>query len=167
MDKALFETMRIMQRSTDELIKANHSVNPNSLLKQKSIALEVELSEFANEVRFFKFWSNKLSNQDKALTEYVDALHFMLSIANDLGIEYEGIMEEIADEKETDIESAYYWTKKWSLNIYINPDPVFVWTVAFSWFWVLGEIAGFTQLDIYYRYLEKNSINHQRQAQGY
>lgn len=145
----------------------NHDLQGKELLKDKVIALEVELSEFANEFRFFKYWSHKPKNREKALTEYVDALHFMLSIANELDIEYEGIMEELADKSEMDIRTAYFWTKNWSLNIYINPDPYFVWVIAFNWFWILGEVAGFTEEEIYNEYLAKNQINHQRQAQGY
>jgi dimeric dUTPase (all-alpha-NTP-PPase superfamily) len=61
--------------------------NNSHLLTQTILALQVELSEFANETRCFKHWSTKgLKDMDneKALEEFIDALHFYLSIANQL-----------------------------------------------------------------------------------
>ena len=44
----------------------------------------MELGEFANSTRCFKYWSNKPSESlERVLDEYVDGLHFFLS----LGIE--------------------------------------------------------------------------------
>ena len=50
-------------------------------LAKKILALQVELGELANELpEVFKFWSNKKNNRKKALEEFCDALHFLLSI---------------------------------------------------------------------------------------
>lgn len=43
----------------------------------------VEISEFLNEVRAFKNWSKKGLSRITAYEEYIDGLHFLLSIAND------------------------------------------------------------------------------------
>ncbi|MFK4997503.1 dUTP diphosphatase [Bacillus sp. N9] len=53
---------------------------------RKILALLVEIGELANETRCFKFWSKKQpSAQDIILEEFVDGVHFILSIGNELG----------------------------------------------------------------------------------
>ena len=45
----------------------------------------MEFGEFANATRCFKYWSNKPSEaQDIVLDEYVDGLHFFLSLGIDI-----------------------------------------------------------------------------------
>src|SRR5690625_3424078 len=95
-----------IQRKLDEHIEKEHPRRPGEdRLAKKILALQVELGECANEWRGFKFWSNdqeprtkhnifkhgiRLNPVDKQinplLEEYVDCLHFFISIANDFGI---------------------------------------------------------------------------------
>ena len=47
----------------------------------------MEIGEFANATRCFKYWSNKSSEpQDIVLDEYVDGLHFFLSLGIDIDV---------------------------------------------------------------------------------
>ena len=72
-----------MQRDLDAYIQKNNSVIEN-VFQKKGLALLVELAELANETRCFKFWSTKgPSEREVILEEYVDSIHFLLS----LGIE--------------------------------------------------------------------------------
>lgn len=49
-------------------------------VKKRKLAIIVEISELANEIRFFKFWSKKpASNSGTILSELVDVLHFALT----------------------------------------------------------------------------------------
>ena len=76
-------TLFTMQRELDAYIQENQSVKEN-VFKEKGLALLVELAELANETRCFKFWSTKgPSEREVILEEYVDSIHFILS----LGIE--------------------------------------------------------------------------------
>lgn len=53
------------------------------------IALLVEISELANELKTFKHWkSQKDINWEKAKEELIDCLHFYLSWANSFGIDF-------------------------------------------------------------------------------
>lgn len=77
-----------LQKELDDRIAKEHDLQPKKLLKEKMLALLVEIGELANETRCFKYWSNKpASEREVILEEYVDGLHFILSIGIDLGID--------------------------------------------------------------------------------
>jgi len=157
-----FNDLQSKQFILDERIKQEKNIDYVSI-KDKLIALDVELSEFANEVRFFKFWSNKGMDREKALTEYVDALHFFLSLANDMEID-NVIYHDNGNKNMNDL---FLECKQYVNSMYTDYHPENVWKVAFSLFMDIGERAGFSEDDIYQEYLNKNQINHDRQASGY
>ena len=73
------------QKKLDDHIRKEKGLEGQDLLDKKILALQVELSELANELpEVFKFWSNKKNNYKKALEEYCDCLHFILSIGKSL-----------------------------------------------------------------------------------
>lgn len=62
------------------------SGNDKSFLSDRILALFTEVGEFANATRCFKYWSSKSSeSKERLLDEYVDMLHFFLSIGNTMG----------------------------------------------------------------------------------
>ena len=72
-----------MQQALDNRIIQEHKLEGKNLEENKILALLVEICELANETRCFKHWSNKGPSQKNILLEeYVDSLHFFLSIAN-------------------------------------------------------------------------------------
>ena len=75
------------QAELDQRIADNHNVNYKTTRPRRTLALLVEIGEFANATRCFKYWSNKSSEpQDIVLDEYVDGLHFFLSLGIDIGV---------------------------------------------------------------------------------
>ena len=65
----------------DEMIIVNH--NDINFLNERLLALFAEVGEFANATRCFKYWSHKPSeSKERLLDEYVDILHFYLSVGN-------------------------------------------------------------------------------------
>jgi len=59
--------------------------NDIEFLRDRLLALQVEVSELANATRCFKYWSTKQAeSKERLLDEYADCMHFMLSIANTL-----------------------------------------------------------------------------------
>ena len=73
------------QSELDARIAENHNVTYASTRSTRILALLVEFGEFANATRCFKYWSNKPSEaQDIVLDEYVDGLHFFLSLGIDI-----------------------------------------------------------------------------------
>lgn len=77
----------IKQGELDQRIADNHHVTYASTRERRILALLVEIGEFANATRCFKYWSNKKSEpQDIVLDEYVDGLHFFLSLGIDINV---------------------------------------------------------------------------------
>ena len=75
-----------IQKVLDDRILAEHGLEGSDLFVKKIIALHVELGELANETRSFKYWSKKgPSPREIILEEFVDVLHFTLSLGIDLG----------------------------------------------------------------------------------
>ena len=73
------------QAELDKRIADNHHVSYETTRERRILALLVEIGEFANATRCFKYWSNKPSEaQDIVLDEYVDGLHFFLSLGIDI-----------------------------------------------------------------------------------
>jgi dimeric dUTPase (all-alpha-NTP-PPase superfamily) len=172
-----------IQAELDKKIVEKHNLQGGEdLLPKKILALQVELGELANEARFFKFWSkdqkprtkircNVLTNygsynetKNPLLEEYVDCLHFILSI----GLELESDLEEVIDgvlfnpyyrENITEqFRSLFYFTSHVLSGKYIK---------LFNAFYGLGKMLGFTCEEIEADYLRKNEINHTRQDNNY
>ncbi len=191
----LFET----QKKLDERIVKEKGLEGAALLDKKILALQVELGELANEWRGFKFWSEKQEPRTKGpsyivkvdsfteevryknplLEEYVDCLHFILSIGNDrkinckekLNLLHSNVVNHnINVYKETNI------TKQFNtMFIYISTNEEFLNTdeekesyeEMFLAFIGLGEMLGFTWQQIEQAYYDKNKVNHERQSNGY
>ena len=75
------QNLFVMQEKLDNHIMEEHNLYGKTLFSEKLLALQVEIAELANETRCFKFWSNKgPSSKETILEEYVDCLHFILTI---------------------------------------------------------------------------------------
>jgi len=152
-----------MQKVLDERIVKEHRLEEQDLLPKKILALQVELGELANETRCFKFWSLKgPSTKEKILEEYVDCLHFILSIGLEI-LELENLLSlTFKSYKTQDISfqfnSIFYYTSRLLSGGFCKMVETFLG---------LGEMLGFSDEDIMEAYLEKNKINHQRQEEGY
>ena len=74
------------QLELDLEIAKNHNINYEVTRHKRILALFVELGEFANTTRTFKFWSNKgMEEKVIVLDEFADGLHFLLSLGIDKG----------------------------------------------------------------------------------
>lgn len=103
------------------------------------------------------------------LEEYVDCLHFILSIGNDLKSnstldEYEEFIE-CGNIDEINIVQRLIWINNIACNVE-NHLPWHIDRLLFE-FLYLGQQLGFTWEQIEQAYFEKNKINHERQESGY
>lgn len=153
-----------LQKELDLRIVSQHNLQSENLIQRKVLALQVEIGELANETRCFKYWSDKgPSAKDVILEEYVDCLHFILSI---------GLEKEFSD---IDIEPKFVDTSltEQFLNLYIDLNDFIIcssydqYATLFECFLSLGLTLGFTGEDVENAYLDKNLTNHNRQATGY
>lgn len=158
-----FDRLFSLQKDLNNHIEQAHNLT-GPLLSKKILALQVEIGELANETRCFKYWSNQgPSSKDIILEEYVDCLHFILSIGLDKG--YENI-DFISIQPETEIIQQF-------LNLFIDINDFITcnskdhYITLFQDFISLGFSLNFSIEDIENGYFKKNKLNHKRQEQGY
>lgn len=175
--KELFD----MQKKLDEHIIKEKGLEGQDLLPKKILALQVELGELANEWRGFKFWSNNQEPRTKVpltawgepyrnplLEEYVDCLHFFLSIGNDLDSteRFDAIARNAGNDITSIILATFHHVgkTKFSISLASKQDH---YMYALEGFMHLGKKLGFTWEQIVQAYKDKNEVNHQRQENGY
>lgn len=201
-----------MQKVLDDHIIKEKGLEGKDLYPNTVLSLIVELGEFANEGRWFKHWSDDQEPRTKKwigmeykdnefggidpvhrtdkysnplLEEYVDCLHFFLSIAIQKGwqealyIPLEPIQETIEDGFEGGLTGIFLEMIYFLNNSYMEDHPedkmiadfqvnAYWFRTAWSLFITIG-IGGFrfTEEEIEQAYFTKNAVNHKRQEQGY
>ena len=148
------------QKELDARIEERIDAKPGELLYDRYMAFKVELCEMLNADGEFKFWKQSHeADRSKVLEEYVDALHFILSI---------GIAAGVRDGSEKGF-------KTWRSFI-VTADHLMMndldhimrnWHSFFREFLGLGDMLGFSEEEITEAYLSKNEVNHKRQDNDY
>lgn len=72
----------------DNIFKEKYK-NDNKLVEKNGIELLVEIGEFINETKVFKYWTSKLPNKDKMLDEYADVITMILTFYHELNMDIE------------------------------------------------------------------------------
>ena len=153
-----------LQMELDKKIVEQHALQNRSLVSEKTLALQVEIGELANETRCFKYWSTKKpSDKNVILEEYVDCIHFLLSIGLEFSFTDISVDAVLSEAKLTDQFISIYI----DLNDFIICSSKDHYSTLFEDFLSLGLSIGFSEEDILEHYLLKNNINHERQASGY
>lgn len=77
------------QKKLDHHILKKFKLDDEQTLDKRILAFLIELAEFINEQRDFKYWSVKTaSEQDILLEEYIDGIHFLISIGSTLQVDF-------------------------------------------------------------------------------
>lgn len=155
----------VLQNSLDKRILQEKGLLEIETINHRFLALLVELSEFTNEERSFKYWSSKPGSQkDKLLSEYVDCLHFIISLSISLKIdlskyEFNNIFDEDLIQLIINTFNQILISQKKSeqKDFYLLCD----------YFLSIANKLNFTNDDIYETYILKNKINHERQDNNY
>ncbi|GIO27781.1 dUTP diphosphatase [Ornithinibacillus bavariensis] len=160
-----WQSLFSMQRQLDSYIESNHNLSDKDLFQEKYLALLVELGELANETRCFKFWSNKArSSKEVILEEYVDGIHFMLSLGLEKGLVYTSTTPLVlVDLTETELFNNVFED---CVSFKNNPSQT-NYERLFQGYLLLGLKLGFEEEDIYKAYMKKNEVNYKRQNNGY
>ncbi|UQD52967.1 dUTPase [Bacillus methanolicus] len=159
-----FQKLFEMQKALDRHIESKHQLDEN-LFDRKVLALLVELGELANETRCFKFWSLKPASPDKVvLEEFVDGIHFILSLGIECGFEH---AIELPKSKTTASLNEQF-LRVYQLIINFKQLRTFhYYQLMFQGYLELANLLGFTSEQIEQAYIEKNEVNYERQRQGY
>jgi dimeric dUTPase (all-alpha-NTP-PPase superfamily) len=155
-----------MQKALDTHIEEKHNLQDEDLFDRKVLALLVEIGELANETRSFKFWSVKpSSDKEVILEEFVDGVHFILSLGLECGFDAEQID---LNEQESSLnvteqflnvyDMISFFQKSKSLDDYIR---------LFESYLQLASLLGFSYEEIERAYFHKNEVNYQRQQNNY
>lgn len=195
------DQMYEMQKELDAKIIREKGLEGQDLLPNTVLALQVEIAELANEWRGFKHWSNDREPRTAAfslvkpsematqqedgtwvrnalLEEYVDCLHFFLSIARQLELLAEDlyVWEDIVEGETVIIFSELLHNVGLILAdelVEIGIQDINAWRrehfrAALYIFYALGEQRlGFSFEQIAAAYAAKNAVNHERQSNGY
>lgn len=178
--KELFQ----MQRQLDQHIEEKHPrENGEDRLAKKILALQVELGELANEQRSWKFWSHdqeprtviynnvglKKVKTNPLLEEYVDCLHFILSIGLELKAEKLVVWSVQESESIIDMFNRVFMQISVIQSCIESRATIMQthYSILVDLFVELGEMLGFTWEQIEEAYMSKNAVNHARQENGY
>ncbi|PYF08996.1 dUTP diphosphatase [Ureibacillus chungkukjangi] len=158
-----FNELFVMQRELDTFIENTQNIK-RDVFKEKGLALMIELAELANETRCFKFWSTKgPSEREVILEEFVDSIHFLLSLGNAKGLSLENWPEVKVKE---DLTTWFLRTQEVILAFIQNPTRDSYQDV-WQYYGVLAFNLDFSLEDIIQAYLAKNEKNYERQRNGY
>ncbi|MGR9049117.1 dUTP diphosphatase [Halobacillus faecis] len=158
-----WERLYDMQRKLDQYIEEQHEIQEGQKIEEKVLALLVELGELANETRCFKFWSTKGPSEKSVIVEeYVDGVHFLLSLGLDLGYRHSSTSLE-----EPDSQTAAFLSVYSSIGDLRMKKDESSYVKAFYDYLVLGLTLGITEKELIEAYEKKNAINFERQDEGY
>jgi dimeric dUTPase (all-alpha-NTP-PPase superfamily) len=153
-----------MQRQLDRYIQSNQNVE-EPIFRKKVLALQVELSELANETRCFKFWSIKgPSAKETLLEEYVDCIHFLLS----LGIEknFDELNEWPKPLEEQDLTELFLAAHA-RVGQFAEQAEFESYKILWQTFGAIATALGFSYAEVLQAYVQKNETNYKRQQEGY
>lgn len=154
--------MEIQKGLMDHVEKMHPAQVGENRIKKTILALYVELGELANEVRSFKFWSNKeRSPEPVVLEEYVDGVHFILQLA--IYLNYDPRELAFPDYTSIDLNEEFLAVYD-AISDFVRNGNI---ELLLSHYLYLGSALGFTWEQIEQGYMLKNNKNHKRQEENY
>jgi len=154
-----------LQAELDKDIAVRHNITYESTFHSRLLALLVELSEFANETRCFKYWSfKKASPKEVVLEEYVDGLHFILSLG--IYLKPTKTIYDISKKEEYNLTNAILETYEKSLNLKLDYS-LKTYEVAMNSYLNLIAYLDVEPKEVVDAYLSKLKVNYDRQINKY
>lgn len=170
-----------MQNELDSFIECN--IDYSATVEENINAFLVELGEFLNEVKAFKYWSTKSMDKGKAYEEFVDGLHFLLSLGNKMWEDNDftnlynklNRLNDLNNNNELELDFDLKDNKIFFVNhsnTLFNKSSALNSTLEdyedyFYSFVRLGFFIGMDLTNLISEYQKKNRINYQRQVDGY
>lgn len=174
-----------MQKVLDAKIIQEKGLQYMDRLPYLILALQVELGECANEWRRFKYWSKDREPRTKVLVsgkhengmpvyrnplleEYVDCLHFILSIGLHKGYDESiPVLQRNLYHFKMDSVIKQFNRLFYTIGSFNDDHNEADYIRMCNNFLGLGELLGFTEEQIEKAYMDKNAVNHARQINGY
>lgn len=164
MSEIVLDELFPLQKGLDEDIQKLHHLTYEQTHYKRVLALLVELGEFANETRCFKFWSEKgPSSKNVILDEYADGMHFFLSLGIPLGVE-KMTHKWKEDEKELTLQILKTYDYVAALLEHYDAKH---YAIAFGCYLNILPLLGYTGKDAIGAYKKKLAVNYKRQEEHY
>ncbi|WP_088103772.1 dUTP diphosphatase [Halalkalibacter urbisdiaboli] len=158
---ALFTT----QHTLNKRIIHEHQLESKDLFSEQLLAFLVELGELANETRCFKYWSKKPSSEKEViLEEYVDGLHFILTMG--IALDFMNFEPGRTIEQEETLTKQFTRVMERTHQLHQERSET-SYIQLFQDFLMLGQMLELSEEEIERGYYEKNQVNHKRQDEGY
>jgi len=151
------------QEKLDRYIFRKHNTNRNQTRENRTIALFVEWIELYNLTKDHKYWSKSIPVREKMLEEYVDCIHFCLSLAYDYELD---LSYKIKNYKPRTLKEHYNILLQLHSNALLNPTKT-TYKNFIKHIVNLGIFFNFTEEEVINAYNEKHEINYVRQEQNY
>lgn len=166
------------QQILDQRIWDQHNLETDEIFEERILALTDEIMEYAKTTKCFKYWSLKGPDPDHIrLEEFVDGIHFYMSLANTMEI----TPEEMNGPRSIPVirglplnESLVYHITRALKGVtdlicpnLMDYEAKEILLDSFAHFWAAGIKDGFTARDVESAYYLKNKKNHERQDTGY
>lgn len=119
----IFNEVYTENKELDKLFNKEYDNTSSDTMKKNILELSVELGEFANETKCFKYWSVKKMNKEESLEEFSDCLLMVLFFCNDLDISLEEDFPKI-DDKDIIVEFNTLFNLSSGLMFNYNKDQV-------------------------------------------
>ena len=165
MEKICLKELYDAQKALDETIAQNHGVSYATTRPRRTLALLVELGEFANTTRCFKYWSNKgMEEKDVVLDEYADGMHFLLSLGIDIGIDVSNIFE--IEVENNDLTAQILKCYKLT-NMFLEDANTNNYLSLFNSYLAIIPLLGYSANEVVEAYFKKLGTNYVRQQTNY
>lgn len=157
-----FKKILKINQELDKVFDEKYS-NDEDYYNKNCIALLVELGEFINETKCFKYWSIKTPNMDNVLEEYADCITMCLSFFTHLNVELENIP------KHSDTNDIFILVNEIfkDATLMIECDSVDLIKKIFSNLLYLAELLKLNKQDIYDACYKKMKIIDERLNSDY
>lgn len=151
------------QKELDKYIYEKNNVTAKEVFERKIVALLVELGELANELQFFKYWKENINiDSQRAIEEYIDVIHFTISIANAVGVHE----HKYIDTKPRDLNKLFLGITNLATVISVSKSKDHVKSLINNVI-ALGYQLGLNEEIVLAEYNKKNEVNYARQESGY
>lgn len=159
------DDLQEIQSDLDERIFELHETSRKETREDRVLALLVELGEFANETRSFKYWSlNKEINEEEMFEEFSDVLHFSLSLGLDIQFNQVAIKyKESHLSKTADVFREMYQ----DIILFQREETLANYETMMITMCQLADSVGLSSEKMREMYFYKNKINHARQDNKY
>ena len=149
-------------KKLDDIFIEKYDHLDKDMYRKNKIELLVEIGEFANETKCFKYWTNKKPNKDLVLEEFADCIIMTLCMYNYKDLD----LEENNFNKQNDVCDNIAYLYKLASDFYFSDDTNLLKELLFNLV-NLSELLNITKKEIVEASLKKIELDTKRMLGEY